>query len=81
MNDSIEKVIIVTESIHLDQLMKWVGLTETGGQARILIDDGFILVNGIPVKERRKQIRHGDVLNVNGQDYLIVREETLLNAR
>ena len=48
---------ISTEWIQLDQLIKWLGITETGGQARFLIDDGQVAVNGVIVRERRKKIK------------------------
>lgn len=70
----IEMVGITTEVIQLDQLLKWMGLTETGGQARFLIDAGKIQVNGMIVRERRKKIHPGDCLLIEGQEYKILQE-------
>jgi len=70
----IEMVGITTEVIQLDQLLKWMGLTETGGQARFLIDAGKIQVNGMIVRERRKKIHPGDWLLIEGQEYKILQE-------
>lgn len=70
----IEMVGITTEVIQLDQLLKWMGLTETGGQARFLIDAGKIQVNGMIVRERRKKIHPGDCLLIEGQEYNILQE-------
>ena len=69
-----EVITISTEMIHLDQLLKWMGLTETGGQARFLIDSGIVKVNGVIVRERRKQVHPGDILLIEGQEYSIQQE-------
>ena len=70
-----EKAVINTDTIQLDQLIKWLGLSETGGQARILIDQGKVSVNGIIVKERRKKIFPGNIVSIDGKDYLIIVED------
>ena len=41
-------VKIITEFIRLDALLKFEGLTETGGEAKELIQAGGVLVNGSP---------------------------------
>ena len=46
---------IYSDYIQLDQLIKWLGLSETGGQARWLIDEGQVHVNGKISHERRKK--------------------------
>jgi len=73
--ESIEIVKISTAVIQLDQLVKWMGLTETGGQARFLIDDGQVMVNDFVITERRKKIHSGDLLVIEGQQYRIVQEK------
>lgn len=39
-------IFIDTEFIKLQNLLKFAGLVETGGQAKILIQDGYVTVNG-----------------------------------
>ncbi|NMC32348.1 MAG: RNA-binding S4 domain-containing protein [Veillonellaceae bacterium] len=65
---------ITTEFIQLDQLLKWLGITETGGQARFLVDEGRVTVNGVVVYERRKKIVPGDLVCVDAQEYLVVKQ-------
>ena len=65
---------ISTEWIQLDQLIKWLGITETGGQARFLIDDGQVAVNGVIVRERRKKISPGDLVCIDGVEYSVVKQ-------
>jgi len=73
MNQS-EIVYISTEVIQLDQLLKWMGLSETGGQSRFLIAAEKVQINGIIVTERKKKIYPGDCLTIGGQEYRILQE-------
>lgn len=59
-----EIIEITTPVIQLDQLLKWAGIVETGGQVRLFIDDGLIKVNGINIHERRKKIHPGDIVEI-----------------
>lgn len=54
-------------TIHLDQLLKAHGLVGTGGQAKQLIQQGSVRVNGEIETRRRRQLRSGDVVDFNGQ--------------
>ena len=53
-------IFIDTEFIKLQDLLKFAGLVETGGQAKILIQDGYVTVNGEICTMRGKKIRNGD---------------------
>ena len=59
-----EIIEIVTPTIQLDQLLKYAGIAESGGQVRLFIDDGLITLNGIIVNERRKKIHPGDIIKI-----------------
>jgi len=59
-----EIIEITTPTIKLDQLLKWAGIADTGGQVRLFIDDGLITINGIKVHERRKKINIGDIIEI-----------------
>lgn len=61
-----EEVAIDTENINLDQFLKWAGIIESGGQAKLLLDDEVIKLNGNIVKERRKKLKPGDILEIEG---------------
>ena len=41
-----EKVLITTEFIKLDSFLKYAGLTDTGGQAKEMVLEGMVKVNG-----------------------------------
>jgi ribosome-associated protein len=55
------------EYITLDNLLKHLGLVETGGEAHIRIVDGEVTVNGTTEYQKRKKLRMGDVVKYNGQ--------------
>lgn len=57
-----EKVEITTEFIKLDSFLKFAGLTDTGGQAKELVLEGQVKVNGEVCTMRGKKIRPGDVV-------------------
>ena len=62
----INKCKIDTEFIKLQDLLKYSGLCETGGQAKILIQDGYVKVNGEVCTMRGKKMRNGDVAELDG---------------
>ena len=55
---------ISTEVIKLDSLLKFAGLTDTGGFAKELIQQGGVRVNGEVCTMRGKKIRSGDEVSV-----------------
>ena len=71
-----EKVKINTEFIKLDQLLKFSGLAETGGDAKDMILDEIVSVNNEPCTMRGKKIRPGDevVLEFEDEQYKILVE-------
>jgi len=59
------------EYIALNQLLKMLGLVETGGEANIRVDDGEVMVNGAIELQRRKKLRSGDKVVFHDQTILI----------
>lgn len=64
-------VEITTPYITLDQLLKWAGLVMTGGEARGMILEGKVLVNGEPETRRGKKLRAGDRVSFKGEEITI----------
>lgn len=62
-----EKILIHSEFIKLDALLKFAGLCETGGEAKELIQGGAVLLNGAVCTQRGKKCRPGDVVALDGQ--------------
>lgn len=57
-----EKIYIESEFIKLDNLLKYGGIVPTGGQAKFLVQNGEILLNGEVCTIRGKKIRSGDIV-------------------
>ena len=69
------EVVIDTEYISMDKLLKFSGIADTGGQAFLMVEDGIITLNGVLVTEKRKKVRPGDVVNIDNQVELTVVQE------
>lgn len=65
------RVKITTEYIKLDSLLKYAGLTETGGEAKEIIQSGFVSVNGEKCTMRGKKIRPGDYIEAGNIKVLV----------
>ena len=57
-----EKIAIETEFIKLDSLLKYAALVGTGGEAKYVIAEGMVRVNGEVCTMRGKKIRPGDTV-------------------
>lgn len=66
-----KNVNITTEYIKLDQLLKYAGAVAIGSDAKQLILDGKVSVNGQPCLIRGKKLRTGDVVTVEGAEITI----------
>ena len=61
------EITITTEFIKLQDLLKYAGLVETGGEAKERIQAGEAKVNGEPCLQRGKKIRPGDEVAFAGE--------------
>ncbi|MBC5736590.1 RNA-binding S4 domain-containing protein [Lawsonibacter faecis] len=59
-----EIIHITTEFIKLEGLLKFAGVVETGGEAKLAIQQGDVSVNGEVCTMRGKKIRPGDVVTL-----------------
>ena len=55
-----ENITITTEYIKLQDLLKFAGVVYTGGEAKVLIQEGTVTVNGEVCTQRGKKLRQGD---------------------
>ena len=66
------KVIhIETEYIKLQDLLKFAAAVSTGGEAKLLIQEGDVTVNGEVCTMRGKKIRPGDDVALRGEHYTV----------
>ena len=66
-----EKITIETEYIKLDSLLKFAAVVGTGGEAKYVISEGMVSVNGEVCTMRGKKLRPGDVVLFDGQELTV----------
>ena len=66
-----ETIKIRDEFIKLGQALKAAGLVESGVEAKIVIQNGEVLVNGRRELQRGKKLTGGEVISYNGQEIRI----------
>ncbi len=67
-----KEIKINTDTIKLDQLLKFAGITDTGGQSKLIINQGIVKVNEEIVKKRGKKIKKGDIIEIKDIGKFIV---------
>ncbi len=55
-----------SDFIELAQLLKAAGVTDSGAEAKLLVQDGGVLVNGEPESRRGRKLRQGDTVELPG---------------
>ena len=65
------EIEITTEFIKLDALLKFAALVGTGGEAKFVIAEGLVKVNGEMCTMRGKKLRAGDTVECNGETVTI----------
>lgn len=66
-----EKIVLREEYIKLGQALKAVNLVESGVEAKIVIFNGEVKVNGETEYQRGKKLRAGDIIEYNGEKVLV----------
>jgi ribosome-associated protein len=66
------KIKITSEYIKLDQFLKWAGLVGSGVDAKYLIQDGLVEVNGEVETRRGKKLYPGDIVKFEAGEYEII---------
>lgn len=59
------------EYIKLGQALKAAGLVETGVEAKIMIQEGLVRVDGVVCTQRGKKLTGGEMISYNGQEIKI----------
>ena len=65
------KIDISKEPVELYKILKFEGLTTTGGEAKLLIGDGQVTVNGDVETRRRRKMLSGDIIGFRGEEILL----------
>ena len=57
--------------IKLDQFLKFIGITSTGGQAKLLILDGEVKVNGTVETRRGRKLGDDDIVTIGRETFKV----------
>lgn len=63
-----EKINVAPPFIKLEQFLKFANIAETGGMAKLMINDGIVTVNGEVCTMRGKKLYNNDMVAVNFEE-------------
>lgn len=66
-----KNIKINTEYIKLDQFLKWTNIASSGAEAKTLIRNGLVKVNGEVENRRGKKLRKNDTIEINDNKFII----------
>lgn len=67
-----EQVNITTEFIKLDQFLKWSGVADNGAEAKNMVLEGIIRVNGETALQRGKKLYKGDKISIEAHGEFVI---------
>ncbi|ASJ73030.1 RNA-binding S4 domain-containing protein [Granulosicoccus antarcticus] len=66
------QVVLRSQPVELYKILKFEGLASSGAEAKQLIDEGLVLVNGEAEYRRRRKIMDNDWIQFEGQQYRMI---------
>mgnify|MGYP000321339099 CR=1 FL=1 len=77
MSESYLEIQLDKQPIELCKLLKIADLVAGGGEAKIVISEGYVLVNGEVEYQKRKKVYHNDVVEFNGEVIQVIIDDNL----
>ncbi|WP_019026254.1 RNA-binding S4 domain-containing protein [Colwellia piezophila] len=77
MSDSYLVIELNQQPVELCKLLKIANLVSGGGEAKVVISEGYVLLNGEVEYQKRKKIYHEDVVEFNGEVVQLIINEDL----
>lgn len=71
-NKSVLTFELTEDFIELIKLIKFMGLSETGGQAKLLVENGMVKVDGEVESRKRRKVRKGMTVTVGDETIKII---------
>ena len=62
---------ITREPVELYKILKFEGFVESGAQAKLVIADGYVSVNGEVETRKRRKMLNGDVIGIGGEEFVL----------
>jgi ribosome-associated protein len=79
MSESYLEIQLDQQPIELCKLLKIASLVAGGGEAKVAISEGYVLLNGEVEYQKRKKVFHNDIVEFNGETLQIIVNEDLEN--
>ncbi len=80
MSESYLVIELNHQPVELCKLLKIANLVSGGGEAKVVISEGYVLLNGEVEYQKRKKIYHEDVIEFNGEVVQLIINEELAEA-
>lgn len=71
------QIEITKEPVELFKILKFEGIVGSGGEAKSVIADGLVKLNGVVETQKRKKVMSGDSIEFMEQEYQIVLEQSI----
>ena len=65
------EIEITKEPVELYKILKFEAMVASGGEAKLVIAEGLVTVNGVTETRKRKKIMSGDVITFAGERYSV----------
>jgi len=79
MSESYLEIELDQQPIELCKLLKIANLVAGGGEAKVVISEGYVFLNGEVEYKKRKKVYHNDIIEFNGETLQIIINEDLKN--
>jgi len=79
MSESYLEIQLDQQPIELCKLLKIADLVSGGGEAKVVISEGYVLLNGEVEYQKRKKVYHDDIVEFNGEVLQVIINESLAN--
>jgi len=80
MSESYLEIQLDQQPIELCKLLKIADLVAGGGEAKVVISEGYVSLNGEVEYQKRKKIYHNDIVEFNGEIIQVVINESLVDS-
>lgn len=77
MSESYLEIQLDQQPIELYKVLKIADLVSGGGEAKVVISEGYVLLNGDVEYQKRKKIYHNDIIEFNGETIQIIINENI----
>ena len=77
MSESYLEIELDQQPIELCKLLKIADLVTGGGEAKVVISEGYVLLNGEVEYQKRKKIYHNDIVEFSGETIQVIINENL----